>query len=96
MSPKARFVSYVNFFILILFVLLLFYGAFLVTSTVGGAIVVPFIMLLILVFIIWGVVNVFRHFKRKTLSSWEWILLSIPVINLLILIIGAVAINTLK
>jgi hypothetical protein len=96
MSPKARFVSYINLFILLLFVFLTIYGTFLITSVIGGASALLFIMLLILVFIIWGVVNVFKHFKRKTLSSWEWVLLSIPVINLVLLISGIVVLSTIE
>lgn len=91
MSPKAQFIGYTNLFILHLFLLLYFFRGFIIFSFMIGDPVVLFLLLLMLVFIIWGTVNAFIYLSRKPLNSEERLLSGLPLINLTLLTVGVIA-----
>ena len=95
MTAKARFVSYINVLILILLLLFYWYGTGIIVSVMGPAILLPFLLILLLVFIVWGVINAFKYFSNKTMSSVEYLLLSVPLINLILIFAGALAIASM-
>jgi len=87
MSPKAQLVSYVNVFIFFALVFANYVVFFLFSNLSGEALsIIPFLFCLLLVFVIWGVVNAIRYLQRKNLSVGEYILLSVPLINLVLLL----------
>lgn len=96
MTAKARFVSYINVLILILLLLFYWYGTGIIVSVMGPAILLPFLLILLLVFIVWGVINIFKFFSKKTMSSFEYVLLSVPLVNLMLMLAGVVALASLS
>lgn len=96
MTTKARFVSYINVLILPLLLLFYWYGAGLIVSVMGPTPLLPFLLILLLVFIVWGVVNTFRFFGKKTISSAEYVLLSVPLINVMLVVAGIVMLASLS